>query len=55
MSYPKGFYRRDALYLLSDCYLRNKERNKAIGTLTELSKEAQIHYNSCVFAAVWAD
>ncbi len=45
MSYPKGFYRRDALYLLSDCYLRNKERNKAIGTLTELSKEANNPYS----------
>lgn len=44
MSYPKGYYRRDALYLLSDCYLRNKERNKAIGTLTELSNEENNSY-----------
>ena len=28
MSYPKGFYRRDALYLLSDCYLRNKSATR---------------------------
>lgn len=44
MSYPKGYYRRDALYLLSDCYLRDKQRSKAIGTLSELSKEANNPY-----------
>ena len=43
-SYPKGYYRRDALYLLSDCYLRSKERDKAIETLTELSNEANNPY-----------
>ncbi|MCM1301290.1 MAG: tetratricopeptide repeat protein [Alistipes senegalensis] len=44
LSYPKGYYRRDALYLLSDCYLRNGQRKEAIGTLTELSKEENNPY-----------
>jgi len=44
LSYPKGYYRRDALYLLSDCYLRSKERDKAIETLTELSNEENNSY-----------
>ncbi len=44
LSYPKGYYRRDALYLLSDCYLRSKERDKAIEALTELSNEETNSY-----------
>lgn len=36
-SYPKGYYRTDALYYLSDCYLRQGERESAIGTLSELA------------------
>ena len=44
MSYPTGYYRRDALYLLSDCYLRTDERGKAIETLTELSNEENNPY-----------
>lgn len=43
-SYPKGFYRRDALYLLSDCYLHTQERSSAIETLTELSNEENNPY-----------
>ncbi len=44
LSYPKGYYRRDALYLLSDCYLRDGQRKEAIGTLTELSNEENNPY-----------
>lgn len=36
-SYPKGYYLNDALYFLSDCYLRTGERGDAIETLTELA------------------
>lgn len=38
-SYPKGYYRTDALYYLSDCYLRSGERPAAIETLTELAAQ----------------
>ena len=31
-SYPKGYYLNDALYFLSDCYLRTGERGDAIET-----------------------
>ena len=43
-SYPKGFHRRDALYLLSDCLLRNQERSAAIESLTELAAEENNSY-----------
>lgn len=36
-SYPKGYYMRDALYYLSDCYLRTGEREAAIESLTQLA------------------
>lgn len=36
-SYPKGSYRADALYYLSDCYLRLDQRSEAIATLSELA------------------
>ncbi len=36
-SYPKGSYRADALYYLSDCYLRLGQRSEAIATLSELA------------------
>ncbi len=38
-SYPKGYYTSDALYYLSDCYLKLGEREPAIETLTELSEK----------------
>ena len=39
IGYPKVFYRRGKLYPLSDCYLPGRrERNKAIGTLTNFQK-----------------
>ncbi len=43
-SYPKGYYRTDALYYLSDCYLRRSDKANAIETLTELSNEGNNRY-----------
>ena len=43
-SYPKGYYRRDALYLLSDCHLRNHDRAAAIESLSELAAEENNSY-----------
>ncbi|MDE6069690.1 MAG: tetratricopeptide repeat protein [Alistipes sp.] len=36
-SYPKGSYKVEALYYLSDCYLRLGQRREAIETLSSLS------------------
>lgn len=43
-SYPSGAYRTDALYLLSTCYLQDKNEKDAITTLTELTSEGQNQY-----------
>lgn len=45
-SFPKGFYRTDALYYLSDCYLRSGTRGDAIATLRELVDEGQTQYRA---------
>ncbi len=42
--YPNGYYRTDALYYLSDCYLRSGAREEAIGTLSELAAEGTNPY-----------
>ncbi len=47
-SYPEGYYRTDALYYLSDCYLRSGQRAEAIGTLTELADGAANAYSADV-------
>ncbi|WP_418981654.1 tetratricopeptide repeat protein [Alistipes sp.] len=47
-SYPKGYYRNDALYYLSDCYLRSGERGAAIETLSELAAQANHRYTVTV-------
>lgn len=47
-SYPKGSYRIDALYCLSDCYLRRGERAEAIETLTLLADEGTNRYSVTV-------
>lgn len=39
-SYPKGYYTGDALYYLSDCYLKLGQRGPAIETLTELTRKS---------------
>lgn len=43
-SYPKGYYTTDALYYLSDCYLRAGEGEKAIATLSELAAQGTNQY-----------
>ncbi len=47
-SYPKGYYMNDALYFLSDCYLRSGERSEAIETLTELAGQGTNQYTVTV-------
>lgn len=47
-SYPKGSYLNDALYYLSDCYLRTGERDNAIETLTELAARGTTQYTVTV-------
>ena len=43
-SYPEGAYRTDALYYLSDCYLRSDNTNGAIETLGELVDRGMNQY-----------
>lgn len=45
-SFPKGFYRTDALYYLSECYLRSGEREEAIQTLSELVEQGRTQYTT---------
>lgn len=47
-TYPKGYYLNDALYFLSDCYLRSGERNEAIETLTTLAGQGKNQYTVTV-------
>ncbi|MEG2613484.1 MAG: tetratricopeptide repeat protein [Alistipes sp.] len=43
-TYPKGYYKTDALYFLSDCYLRLNKREEAVATLTELAARGANSY-----------
>ena len=43
-NYPKGSYRTDALYYLSDCYLVADNRERAIETLTALADQGKTPY-----------
>ena len=43
-TYPKGSYRTDALYYLSDCYLVADNRERAIETLTALADQGKTPY-----------
>ncbi len=47
-SYPKGYYMTDALYYLSDCYLRSGEREEAIEALTALAGQGTTQYTVAV-------
>ena len=47
-NYPKGYYLTDALYYLSDCYLRTGACDEAIGTLTTLADRGQNRYTEQV-------
>ena len=44
-NYPKGYYRSDALFFLSDCYIRDKKNNEAIESLTALSEQGNTQYS----------
>ncbi|MEG1672567.1 MAG: tetratricopeptide repeat protein [Alistipes sp.] len=48
-TYPKGYYKTDALYFLSDCYLRANRRDEAIVTLTELAERGTNNYTATAF------
>jgi len=43
-SYPKGYYMNDALYFLSDCYLKSGDREYALEALTELADRGNTPY-----------
>lgn len=47
-NYANGHYRNDALFFLSDCYIRNGNESDAIVTLTELSNQGQTQYTERV-------
>ncbi len=42
--YPKGYYLTDALFLLSDCYLKNNKTKSAISSLIRLSESGGNQY-----------
>ena len=47
-NYPKGYYRNDALFFLSDCYVREGRDDDAIKSLTELAAEGHNQYSERV-------
>ena len=47
-NYPKGYYRNDALFFLSDCHIRDGRDAEAIETLTELSQQGHTQYSERV-------
>lgn len=47
-NYPKGYYRNDALFFLSDCYVREGKDEQAIATLTELAEQGTTQYSERV-------
>jgi TolA-binding protein len=44
-NYPKGYYRNDALFFLSDCYVREKKNDEAIESLSQLAAQGQNQYS----------
>lgn len=47
-NYPKGYYRNDALFFLSDCYVRDGRDDDAIKSLTTLAAEGHNQYSERV-------
>ena len=45
-SFPKGYYLGDALYYLSDCYMRSGERGQAISSLEQLVQLGRTQYTA---------
>ena len=48
MNYPSGYYRSDALFFLSDCYVREGMEAEAIETLSELVAQGRTQYSERV-------
>lgn len=47
-NYPKGYYRQDALFFLSDCYVREGRDEEAISSLSELVAMGHTQYSERV-------
>jgi TolA-binding protein len=47
-NYPKGYYRNDALFFISDCYVRDGRDEEAIATLSELAEQGHTQYSERV-------
>lgn len=47
-SYPKGYYTNDALFYLSDCYLKSDSLDNAIASLKRLSEQPKNQYTVSV-------
>ncbi len=47
--YPQGYYTTDALFYLSDSYLKAKLNREAIVTLTQLSKQGNNQYSERIY------
>ena len=47
-NYPKGYYRNDALFFLSDCHVRDGRDEEAIASLSELAAQGHTQYSERV-------
>lgn len=47
-NYPNGYYRNDALFFLSDCYIRDDMELEAIESLSELAAQGRTQYSERV-------
>lgn len=47
-NYPNGYYRSDALFYLSDCYIRDNKEAEAIESLSELAAMGRTQYSERV-------
>ncbi len=47
-NYPRGYYRNDALFFLSDCHVRDGRDEEAITSLSELAAQGHTQYSERV-------
>ncbi|MBQ3582601.1 MAG: tetratricopeptide repeat protein [Alistipes sp.] len=47
-NYPKGYYRNDALFFLSDCHVRDGRDEEAMASLSELAAQGHTQYSERV-------
>ena len=47
-NYPNGYYRNDALFFLSDCYIRDGKELEAVESLSELASKGHTQYSERV-------